>query len=82
MGCKDTDFFLSSKFFCDFFAKFFTFIFQTISNPLYINQLPLPQIGNALNFRGLRDLRAALWGARGRLNILRDSDIRQAEPIL
>ncbi len=76
MGCKDTDFFLSSKFFCDFFAKIFTFYIIQLQNTLIIRGLHRIQNTNPLIISELSNLSTALWGARGRLNTLRGSDIR------
>ena len=39
MGCKDTDIFLISKFFCNIFAKNFTFLFSTNINTLKLRAL-------------------------------------------
>ena len=39
MGCKDTDIFLISKFFCNIFAKNFAFLFLTNTNILKLKAL-------------------------------------------
>ena len=48
MGCKDTDFFLTSKFFCYIFAKIFTFLFSQTSKILIFNRIDISIISNTL----------------------------------
>ena len=63
MGCKDTDFFLSSKFFWHFFWKNLHFFISIYAISLNISNLALKETDNSLTFNHLdRILRAPQKG--------------------
>ena len=62
-GCKDTDFFLSSKFFWHFFWFFLQFILTPTPKPLILNNITTTMHTNQLIHN---DLRLSLAGKRPR----------------
>ena len=70
MGCKDTDFFLSSKFFRTFFENIFTNFIICTHKQLENRALAIVSAPKSLCINKLRNPRAALWGARRKHNRL------------